>query len=243
MLAVKHLPQNCCGATRFGGVLERVVDALEARLKTAQARLRALMEQLPDSDPRAELDAAHADLLAAERALAAARGEEYAIPLKGLPPSDVGAPLPHLLADGRRALLAYYVAEPDPDWDGMYVTVIDPAENREALLAVVEFTGYLAVRMGLPNDEALKGHPLYSRGLEAYAMHLVVNSSWITELERVNSVHPCHEGGWHTWARHYLFTFHDETFECIARGHEVRLERTGMRSLLERLAGELVNHS
>jgi hypothetical protein len=219
------------------------VDALEARLKTAQERLKAVMEQLPCSDPRAELDAARTELLAAERALAAARGEEYAILLEGLPPSDMGAPLPHLLADGRRVLLAYYVAEPDPIWDGTYITMIDPAENGEALLAIVEFTGYLAVRMGLPNDEALEGHPLYTRGLEAYAMHLVVNSSWITELERVNSVHPHHEGGWHAWARHYLFTFHDETFECIARSHEVRLERTGMRTLLERLAGELVSHS
>lgn len=219
------------------------MDALEARLKTARERLQAVMDQLPDSDPRAELNAAHAELLAAERALAAARGEEYAIPLEGLPPSDAGAPLPHLLADGRRVLLVYYVAELDPNWDGTYITMIDPAENRDALLAVVESTGYLAVRMGLPNDEALRGHPLYTRGLEAYATHLVVNSSWITALERVNSVHPHHEGGWHAWARHYLFTFHDEIFECIARSHEARLERTRMRTLLERLAGDLVSHS
>lgn len=162
------------------------MDALEARLKTAQEQLQAVMKQLPYSDPHTELDAALAELLAAERALAAARGEEYAIPLEGLPPSDVGAPLPHLLADGRRVLLVYYVAEHDPHWDGTYITMIDPAENRDALLAVVEFTGYLAVRMGLPNDEVLEGHPLDTHGLDAYAMHLVVNSSWITELERIN---------------------------------------------------------
>jgi len=218
------------------------VEAVEARLKAAQERLQAVMEQLPYSDPRVELNAAHAELLAAERALAAARGEEYAIPLEGLPPSDVGAPLPHLLADGHRVLLVYYVAAHDPHWDGTYITMIDPAENDDASLAVVEFTGYLAVRMGVPNDEALEGHPLDTHGLDAYAMHLVVNSSWITELEHINSVHSHHKGGWHEWARHYLFTFHDETFECIARSHEARLERTGMRTLLERLAAELVNH-
>jgi len=199
------------------------VDAVESRLKAAQERLRAVMKQLSYSDPRAELDAAHAELLAAERALAAARGEEYAIPLEGLPPSDVGAPLPHLLAAGHRVLRAYYVAERDPHWDGTYITMIDAAENSDAPIAVVEFTGYLAVRMGIPNDEALEGHPLDTHGLDAYAMHLVVNSSWITELGRINSVHSQHKGGWHEWARHYLFTFHDETFECIARSHEVRL--------------------
>jgi len=218
------------------------VDTLEVRLRTAEERLHAVRAQLPYSDPGAESKAAHAELLDAERALAAARGEEYAIPLEGLPPSDVGAPLPHLLADGQRVLLAYYVAEPDPHWDGTYSTVVDPAENREALLAVVEFTGYLAVRMGLPNDEALDGHPLHTRGLDAYAMHLVVNSSWIAELERRNRIHPHHEGGWHAWARHYLFTFHDEVFECIARSHTVRLERDGMRTLLERLAVDLVSN-
>lgn len=216
------------------------MDAPEARLKAAQERLQAVLEQVPYSDPRAELDAAHAELLAAERAVAAARGEEHAIPLDGLPRSDVGAPLPHVLADGRRVLLVYYVAETDPQWDGTSITLVDPAENREALLAVVEFTGYVALRMGVPNDEALEGHPLYHRGLEFYDMHLVVNSSWIAELERINSVHPQHEGGWHAWARHYLCTFHDETFECVARDHRVRLERTGIRSLLERLARELV---
>lgn len=219
------------------------MDEREARLKEAQERLHAVIEQMQRADRCVEFNAAHDELLAAERALAAARGEEYAVPLEGLPPSDAGAPLPHLLADGHRVLLAYYVAEHDPHWDGTYITMIDPAENRDALLAVVKFEGCLSVCMGIPNDEALRGHPLYTRGLEAYAMHLVVNSSWIAELERVNSVHTHHQGGWHEWARHYLFTFHDETFECIARSHEVRLERTGMRSLLERLAGELVNHS
>ncbi len=219
------------------------MDASEARLKEAQERLDAVLEHMQRTGRSEDFTAAVDDVVAAERALAAARGEEHALPLEGLPPSDVGAPLPHLLADGQRVLLAYYVAEPDPGWDGTSITMIDPAENRAALLAVVEFTGYLAVRMGPPNDEALEGHPLYNRGLAAYAMHYVANSSWIAELERQNSVHPHHEGGWHEWAQHYLFTFHDETFECIARSHAVRLERTGMRTLLERLAGELVSHS
>jgi hypothetical protein len=219
------------------------MDDLEARLSAAQESLQAVTKQMMQrADQRAAFRAARDEVLAAERALAAARGEAYAVPLDGLPPADVGAPLPHLLADGRHVLLAYYVAEHDPSWDGTSVTVIDPAENREALLAVVELEGYLSVRMGVPNDEALQGHPLYSRGLRAYAMHLVVNSSWIAELERINSVHAHYQGGWQAWARHYLFTFHDETFECIARSHTVRLERSGMRSLLERQAGELVTH-
>ena len=31
-----------------------------------------------------------------------------------------------------------------------------------------------------------------------------------------NSVHPQHRGGWHDRFNHYVFCFHDETFECLA---------------------------
>jgi hypothetical protein len=46
----------------------------------------------------------------------------------------------------------------------------------------------------------------------------VVNSRWIADQERINSVHPYHRGGWHERLNHYVFCFHDETFECIAEG-------------------------
>jgi hypothetical protein len=198
------------------------------------------MEQLRRGGNRAGLASAQREVLAAERALAASRGLEYAVPLEGLPPADDGAPLPHMMAAGGRVILAYYVSEPGPQRDGTYVGVIDPADGSVTSLAVVEFSGYLAVRTGMPNDEALHGHPLYGRGLEFYSMHLVVNSSWIAEMERINSVHRRHRGGWHQRLKHYLFTFHDEVFECVAESHHARREHTSMRALLERLATELI---
>jgi hypothetical protein len=56
---------------------------------------------------------------------------------------------------------------------------------------------------GSAQHEALQGHPLHGRGLDYYAIHEVHTSRWISEAERVNSVHPYHQGGWHSTLRHF----------------------------------------
>ncbi len=69
---------------------------------------------------------------------------------------------------------------------------------------------------GAPNDEALAGHPLHGKGLQFYSVHRVEDSSWISELERRNSVHPSHNRQrFLEDKRHYIFTFHDSTLECV----------------------------
>ena len=61
------------------------------------------------------------------------------------------------------------------------------------------------------------GHPLIKNGLKYYSVHKVMNSSWIAELEKQNSVHPQHNKDFFlTDKHHYIFTFHDSTFELIA---------------------------
>lgn len=69
----------------------------------------------------------------------AAKGEEYAelcgFPLKW----DTGAPMPHLMANDNRALLAFLLSEPDPAWDGSYVTIKSPADEGPEPLTLVEF--------------------------------------------------------------------------------------------------------
>ena len=83
---------------------------------------------------------------------------------------------------------------------------------------------------GPPNDETFSGHPLADRGLHPYAVFEVRDSSWIRKLERMNSVHHRHnrerflEG-----LRHFVFAFHDSTFECVAHGFEVEVFRGSSR--------------
>jgi hypothetical protein len=90
-------------------------------------------------------------------------------------------------------------------------------------VGAVEFLWVSSIKFGGPSDETLSGHPLFGKGLEYYAAHEVKNSCWIEEEEKINSVHPQHRGGWRDSLRHYIFTFHDETLECLAE--EIRTEQ------------------
>ncbi len=87
-------------------------------------------------------------------------------------------------------------------------------------VVVAHFDGCLISRFGYPNDEALGGHPLYANGLRHYGVFEVHDSSWPQELEAQNRrVFPDS----HSFAyRHFIFTFHDSTFECLATA--IRLE-------------------
>lgn len=71
-------------------------------------------------------------------------------------------------------------------------------------------------KFGYPNDEALAGHRLYSKGLGFYGCFEVVDSEWVNELRRSNKV-TFPDAEIMLDARHFIFTFHDSTFECLAR--------------------------
>jgi hypothetical protein len=96
------------------------------------------------------------------------------------------------------------------------------------------------VKLGGPNDEAIAGHPLHGKGLRTYAAHQVVNSRWITEEERVNSVHPHHRSAWHDRLNHYVFCVHDSTFECLAEGYTTERYIGSPRTVLSELVGRLL---
>jgi hypothetical protein len=131
--------------------------------------------------------------------------------------------MPHVFANGNSVFVLFFMRYPKPAGGDTVAAVGRGSEHKS--VALVEFVGAHAVMFGGPNDEALGGHRLYGRGLEYHAIHEVHASSWITEAERVNSVHPHHQGGWHAWLRHFVITFHDETLECLAR--DVRTETSG----------------
>ena len=170
--------------------------------------------------------------LEAERALAAASGEEHAIPFDLGVQWSGGAPLPHLLSSGHRTFVAFYLNEPDPDWDGTYVHIVDPTDEAAASLGIAEFMRCSAVKLGPPNDEVLHGHRLYGRGLDGYGAYVVGNSRWVAELMEVNCVHDQYRAENWADARHFLFVFHDETVEAVAHDVEVETFRESMPALL-----------
>ncbi len=176
---------------------------------------RTEFARLDHSDPG--WHAARQRVLAAERTLAAARGEQYAEVIDLGVQWDAGAPLPHLVAGGLRAAIICRSALHDPTWDGTWTTMVSPSDTGESDLIRIDISGYASVRIGSPNDEALHGHPLHGRGLVAYEAHEVHNSAWLEEHIRVNSVHPAHRDAPWRGLRHILLAFHDEMVEVLCR--------------------------
>jgi hypothetical protein len=117
---------------------------------------------------------------------------------EGVPGHSPGAPMPQILANDVSLLLAYETAPGGEEY------------------AIVKFIWPRAHYFGSPNDETMRGHPLAERGLTPYGVFEVRNSSWIRALEQMNRVHPNHNASRFRVLRHFVFTFHDNTFECVA---------------------------
>jgi hypothetical protein len=164
--------------------------------------------------------------LAAERAAALARNEEYAEALALDIAWDSAAPLPHLLCAEGMAFVLFYLRRPGsgaPSGQSLPVSARD-----QGGLGVIEFTEVRLVKFGGPNDEGLYRHRLYGKGLDFYAAHQVVGSTWAAD----NGLRP---GG----ASHYVLTFQDSTLECLAGGMRTERAHASMAEALAALASRL----
>lgn len=164
-------------------------------------------------------------------------GEDKVLKLENVPQSSVGAPIPVVLSDERKVVLAFYPQNVPEGWEGTTVRLV--SEEFQEPVAIVEFNLCYIHMFGSPNDEAFSGHPLAERGLKPYGAYEITDSSWIRGLERKNSVHPYHNPERFWERRHFVFAFHDSTFECVADGFKVTETHGSMRSLLPLMAQKL----
>jgi hypothetical protein len=210
------------------------IEDVTRKLAAARAHWEAVARAFRFQDPvwRHECDAAESAYLGLERELAALKGEEYAVPLDFPVKWDAGAPLPHVIQNDYKTFLTFYLGVPDPNWDGTYVTIKDPGAGTEESLALVEFDRCIAAKLGSPNDEVFHGHPLHGKGMDGYTAQKVVSSRWLAELEAVNKVHRYYDADSWRKRNHYVFWFHDSTFECIAESFRVELFQDNMANLL-----------
>jgi hypothetical protein len=152
------------------------------------------------------------------------------VEIRTIPQSSVGSPTPILLGDEFTSTIAYYAQDED----------IGPDGNGETIV-IVRFIRCLARMFGPPNDETFRGHPLTSRGLKPYSSFLIENSSWLRQLEKMNSVHPRHSPKHFEDYRHFVLSFHDSTFECIAFNYEFQIINGSMTDAIEIMKGKLTN--
>jgi hypothetical protein len=112
-----------------------------------------------------------------------------------------------------------------------YLLFYGPETAASEVVVTVKFEGTIAMRSGPPSDESLMGHRLWGKGLQFHAAHVVDNSDWVRELESKESHRA--SAGWVRSHTHFLFTFHDETIECLARGYTWTQTETNMPHALE----------
>lgn len=62
------------------------------------------------------------------------------------------------------------------------------------------------------------------RGLQWYRVQEVERSSWVRSLCRLNMASGRHDADYYADQRHFIFAFHDITFECLARGYSFVLK-------------------
>jgi hypothetical protein len=75
--------------------------------------------------------------------------------------------------------------------------------------------------------------------LHPYGVFKIENSSWVRTLERMNAVHPHHRPEAILSLSHYIFAFHDSTFECIASAYKIEVHESSIRNALGRLVAAI----
>ena len=109
----------------------------------------------------------------------------------------------------------------------------------DAGTAIVELVRCSTTKFGYPNDEALGGHPLYAKGLVNYGIYEVLNSSWIAEQAKQNQV--CFPAPTHkSRKRHFIFTFHDSTLECLAQDLKLTLSDDPYETIFKTISARIL---
>jgi hypothetical protein len=161
-----------------------------------------------------------------------AQTSEALIELTDIPQCDTGSPQATVLASEQSLLVVYVVQHVNEHSSGNAPHDFG-AETDGEFVAVVSFELSTVHTFGLPNDETIHGHSLHAKGLKAYGAYEVFNSRWIQQLEQVNSVHPRHDRqGFLAGKRHFILSFHDSTFECVALGYTIEVLRSSVREVL-----------
>lgn len=184
--------------------MDELISKLEKHLADAQERYKQAVESFAPGKTNRISKAV--ELLAnAQRELAKARVEEYAVPhdIGFFPDSAVSEAV--VLRTEYKTVLTFSAVRGTPEGRRLSVGY-----------GIIQFEGCSLTKFGYPNDEALPGHPLYSKGLSYYGVYEVRNSLWGRQTAEMNRVSFPNTPDFNE--KHFIFTFHDSTFECLAAG-------------------------
>lgn len=156
------------------------------------------------------------------------------IEIKGLFEMDFGAPSPTILSNDNDLFITFYVNRVNKSAVPKQLnTVYDTG------IVTLKFNVYLKYTFGLPSNETIQGHPYNKLGMKSFSFYELRNSDFITSLQEIEKVHLYYNPEkWKTY-KHYILTFHDNMFECIARDFEIREENTSLYKRITTILDEM----
>lgn len=143
--------------------------------------------------------------------------------IKGLFEMDLGSPSPTILSNDNELFIAFYA-------DRESSSTIPQERNTvfDTGIVALKFKTYLKYTFGLPGAETIQGHPYSKLGMKSYSFYELKNSDFIKSLETIEKIHPYYDSTKWEKYKHYILTFHDNMFECIAQDFEIREENTSL---------------
>lgn len=156
------------------------------------------------------------------------------IEIKGLFEMDYGAPSPTILSNDNELFITFYK-------DKESTSVIPQERNTiyDTGILALKFKRYLKYTFGIPGNETIHGHPYSKLGMQSCSFYELTNSDLIQSLKDIEKVHAYYDPkNWEMY-KHYILTFHDNMFECIAQGFEIREENTSIHNQLAVMLNEL----
>ncbi len=129
---------------------------------------------------------------------------------------ETGVPEVRVLSNSNTTVVVFY----NGDKGG---PSFNEAKQTDVNAMAVYFENCIIHKLGNPNDEVLHGHALYKFGLNVYAGQQIEHSQWLAEVIKVNSVHSRRNPVMFEKYKHYLISFKENTFECLAESYRVEV--------------------
>jgi len=156
-------------------------------------------------------------------------------------PINIGAPEPRILCNDINLVLLFHVDLLD------LPKITNKIKQRDSTsdtgVAIMKFKKNYIFKYGTPNDEVLDGHPYYNLGLEHYSFFEVNDSDWIKEIKKIESHHPYYNDNSFEDLKHYIITFKEKTFECIAEHYSIEYYVDTMENIFKKEFDSLLINS
>ncbi|WP_367916669.1 hypothetical protein [Leadbetterella sp. DM7] len=156
------------------------------------------------------------------------------VEIRGLFKMDFGSPSPTILSNDNELFIAFYANRQNSSTIPQECNTI-----YDTGVFALKFKVYLKYTFGLPGEETIQGHPYSKLGMKSYSFYELKNSDLIKSLQDIEKVHPQYNPTKWEMYRHYILTFHDNMFECIAQDFEIREENTSIYNQAAVMLNEL----